>query len=134
MAAAHILIVDDIKDARVLLRLMLSSRGGFAISEAAGGAEALVLARADRPDLIILDYMMPDMDGIDVCQAIRATPETAGIPILMLTARADLGIHEKALAAGANCFMNKPVKPADLAAAVTRLIDETRNARAVSGF
>lgn len=126
MAPAHILIVDDIKDARVLMRLMLSTKGGFTISEATGGEEALQMIRANQPDLVVLDYMMPDMDGIDVCRAMRADPATAGIPVLMLTARTDLGIHEKALNAGATAFMNKPVKPHDLVAEASRLIEEAK--------
>ncbi len=132
MAPAHILIVDDIKDARVLMRLMLSTKGGFTISEATGGAEALAIIRESRPDLVVLDYMMPDMDGIDVCNAMRADPAIADIPVLMLTARTDLGIHEKALNAGATSFMNKPVKPQDLVAEASRLIEAARQIRAGS--
>lgn len=130
MAPAHILIVDDIKDARVLMRLMLSTRGGFTISEATGGAEALTLIRENHPDLVVLDYMMPDMDGIDVCHAMRADAAIADIPVLMLTARTDLGIHEKAVRAGATSFMNKPVKPQDLVTEASRLIEEARQIRA----
>ncbi|MBN2472717.1 MAG: response regulator [Anaerolineae bacterium] len=132
MVPAHILIVDDIKDARVLMRLMLSTKGGFSISEATGGTEALQIVRENHPDLVVLDYMMPDMDGIDVCHAIRADAAIADTPILMLTARTDLGIHEKALDAGATSFMNKPVKPQDLVAEASRLIEEARRIRAGS--
>lgn len=130
MASAHILIVDDIKDARVLMRLMLSTKGGFTISEATGGGDALQQMSEHRPDLVVLDYMMPDMDGIDVCRAMRSDPQMADIPVLMLTARTDLGIHEKALAAGATSFMNKPVKPQELVQEAARLIEEAQRTHA----
>lgn len=130
MTPAHILIVDDIKDARVLMRLMLSTKGGFTISEATGGEDALSQIKQNRPDLVVLDYMMPDMDGIDVCRTMRKDPQLSDIPVLMLTARTDLGIHEKALAAGASSFMNKPVKPQELVSEASRLIEEAQRTRA----
>ncbi|GAB4573240.1 MAG: hypothetical protein Kow0077_14980 [Anaerolineae bacterium] len=127
MAASHVLVVDDIKDARVLMRLMLSTKGGFVVSEASSGREALTAIKENRPDAIVLDYMMPDLDGAEVCRIIRATPEIADVPILVLTARVDPGIQEKVLAAGANSFLPKPVKPDDLVNEVMRLIAQTQH-------
>ena len=87
-------------DARLLLRLILTGKGGCAVLEAASGAEALGQIGSQRPDAVILDYMMPDMDGLEVCRRIRAMPGLEAVPILMLTARPDPPLREKALAAG----------------------------------
>lgn len=118
----HILIVDDLADSRLLLRLILAGKGGYTISEAATGLEALALVTRQKPDAIIIDYMMPDMNGLEVCQRLRAMPGLADLPILMLTAEANPTLREEALAMGVTSFMTKPVIPADLLAEVARLI------------
>lgn len=122
MLTRHILIVDDLADSRVLLRLILAGKGGYATSEAATGAEALALVARQKPDVIITDYMMPDMNGLEICQRLRAVPGLADLPILMLTAQIDPTLREEALAMGVTSFMTKPVIPADLLAEVARLI------------
>lgn len=118
----HILIVDDLADSRLLLRLILAGKGGYTTSEAATGMEALALVTRQKPDAIIIDYMMPDMNGLEVCQRLRAMPGLADLPILMLTAEANPTLREEALAMGVTSFMTKPVIPADLLAEVARLI------------
>ncbi len=118
----HILIVDDLADSRLLLRLILAGKGGYTISEAATGMEALALVTRQKPDAIIIDYMMPDMNGLEVCQRLRAMPGLADLPILMLTAEINPTLREEALAMGVTSFMTKPVIPADLLAEVARLI------------
>lgn len=118
----HILIVDDLADTRMLLRLILAGRGGYVTSEAATGAEALALVARQKPNAIIIDYMMPDMNGLEICQRLRVMPGLADLPILMLTAQINPTLREEALAAGVTSFMNKPVIPADLLAEVARLI------------
>ena len=84
----HIAIVDDHEPARILLRRVLQSLGEFTISEATNGTEAIALARREHPDLILLDLMMPDTDGFQVIEALRADPTTANIPIIAVTAKA----------------------------------------------
>lgn len=124
---ASVLIVDDMADARTMLRLMLSRLGGYRTLEAENGEEALQLAGKYRPDVIVLDYMMPDMNGIEVCQRLRQTPGTTGALILMLTARTDPGTRRTALEAGANQFMHKPVQPRALLDAVQAMLESNNN-------
>ena len=83
----HIAIVDDHEPARILLRRVLQSLGEFTISEASNGAEAIALAQREHPDLILLDLMMPETDGFQVIETLRADPSTAHIPIIAVTAK-----------------------------------------------
>ncbi len=84
----HIAIVDDHEPARILLRRVLQSLGEFTISEASNGTEAIALAKREHPDLILLDLMMPETDGFQVIETLRADPSTAHIPIIAVTAKA----------------------------------------------
>lgn len=88
----RILIVDDEPTIRRLLRVTLMT-AGYEVIEAISGAEALTRAAADQPDAILLDYSMPDMDGIATAEALRATPLTSGIPILLMSAGIRLREH-----------------------------------------
>ncbi|EGL81459.1 response regulator receiver protein, partial [Caldalkalibacillus thermarum TA2.A1] len=97
----HILIVDDEWNMRNLLRIHLT-KAGFQVSEAKNGQEALELLEQQNVDLIILDLMMPDMDGLDVCAKIRQTKQT---PILMLTARTDTKDKVDGLNVGADDYL-----------------------------
>jgi threonine synthase len=80
-------IVDDSPDARRLIRRILQSQGNFTIHEAESGKQALSLVEKEHPDLIILDLMMPEMDGFAVLDALKAKPETAEIPVIVSTAK-----------------------------------------------
>ena len=82
----RVLVVEDEKDVRELLRLNLKG-GGFDVLEAHNGAEGLAIAKAELPSVVILDLMMPEMSGMEVCRALRRNPATSRIPILMLTAK-----------------------------------------------
>ncbi|MBN1964436.1 MAG: response regulator [Anaerolineae bacterium] len=117
-----VLIVDDMTDARIMLRLMLSRLGGYQTLEATNGQEAIQQAAAHRPDVIVLDYMMPDLDGAAVCSQLRQMPSTKDVLILVLTARTDSDTRQKVLQAGANQFMNKPVQPRELLQSVQALL------------
>lgn len=108
-----ILIVDDEPMTRNLLRLMLE-RAGFNILEAEDGLKALEAVAQDRPDLLILDVMMPNMDGITVCETLRAQAETAVLPIILLSARTSPEAVRTGLEAGANVYLGKPVGREDL--------------------
>lgn len=105
-----VLVVDDEPMARTLLRLMLV-RAGFNVSEAEDGYDALEKVRRNPPDIILLDVMMPGMDGFEVCQAIRESQETASLPIIMLSAKTDLDSINKGLMKGANKYLTKPISP-----------------------
>lgn len=108
-----VLIVDDEPMARTLLRLMLV-RAGFHVSEAEDGFDALEKIRKNRPDVILLDVMMPGMDGFAVCEKLRSEAATAELPIIMLSAKTDLDSINKGLRAGATIYLTKPISPEEL--------------------
>ena len=127
----RVLIVDDMADARTLLRLLLTHKGHFTVLEAENGHDALAQARAELPDLVVLDYMMPDLNGVEVCQALRGDPATVHIPIIMLTARTDTRTQQEAGSAEVDVFLTKPIKTEALLAESQRLIG--RDAAAAAG-
>jgi pilus assembly protein CpaE len=112
-----------------MLSLMLQ-RSGHEALVAAGGAEGLEAAAQDPPDLAIVDVMMPEMSGHEVCRQLRARPATVDIPILILTARSQPADREVALQSGATDFLAKPVSPKDLAAKVDELLTGSQDERA----
>ncbi|MCI0396584.1 MAG: response regulator [Chloroflexi bacterium] len=108
-----VLVVDDEPMARTLLRLMLV-RAGFEVREAEDGYDALNKVKSDVPDLMILDVMMPGIDGFAVCEALRGDQKTAGLPIIMLSAKTDVESVNRGLRLGATKYLTKPVSPDDL--------------------
>ena len=104
----HILVVDDEDDILDLLSYNLSKEG-FRISVARDGVEALTAAEADKPDLIVLDIMMPRMDGIEFCRIIRKHASLRMTPVLMLTARSEEEDHVRGLDVGADIYLSKPI-------------------------
>lgn len=119
-----VLIVDDEPMARTLLRLMLV-RAGFNVSEAANGYDALDKVKKVRPDVVLLDVMMPGMDGFAVCASIRDHDDTADLPIIMLSAKTDLDSINKGLQVGATKYLTKPISPEDLTEHVREALDNT---------
>ena len=115
--ATRVLIAEDDESLRALIRLTIDV-GDVEIDEATDGDEALTLARANPPDVALLDWMMPGLDGLEVCRALRADPLTAGAYIVIVTARALPSDREQALAAGADRYIPKPFSPAELLATV----------------
>ena len=116
-----LLIADDDEDILTLVRLRLS-RSGFEIVVARDGEEALRLARERIPDLAVLDWMMPKVSGLDVLRAIRADEATAGIPVVLLTARASEADVQQGLDAGADDYIAKPFSPQELASRVQGIL------------
>ncbi|MGI8551667.1 MAG: response regulator [Dehalococcoidia bacterium] len=114
---AQILIVDDDADVRELLHAALEKQG-YQILEASTGSEALTLAAKRSLDLVLLDVMMPDMDGYTVCRIMRSTPNTQDVPIVMLTGLTDESRIQEAFALGATDFMAKPFAVAQVRARV----------------
>jgi threonine synthase len=90
----RVVVVDDTSEARRLIRRILQSQGDFEISEATNGRDAIELVTRERPDLVILDLMMPEVDGFAVLDALRSRPETANIPVIVATAK-ELTVDEK---------------------------------------
>lgn len=117
-----VLIVDDSPADRALFRTILT-RAGYSVHEASRGREAVARTREVRPHAIVLDVNLPDLDGQDVCRALKAEPDTAGVPVLMLTVR-DNDIDVLAgLEAGADDYVAKDSDPAIVLARVRRLIE-----------
>lgn len=119
--AEKILIVDDDIDSLKLIGLMLQ-RQGYEISAAGAGAQAISKALAEAPDLIILDVMMPDMDGYEVCRRLRSDPTTQVIPIIMFTAKTMVDDKVTGFEAGADDYLTKPTHPAELASRVKAVL------------
>jgi len=117
-----VLIVDDEPMARTLLRLMLV-RVGFNVSEAEDGYDALEKVQQNLPDIILLDVMMPGMDGFSVCEELRQRKETATLPIIMLSAKTDLDSINKGMRIGATKYLTKPISPEDLTRHVKEALD-----------
>src|ERR1700742_1023466 len=108
-----ILVVDDEPDAIELIKFNLKA-AGYEVVTAADGDEALKKARSLLPDLIVLDLMLPEVDGLEVCKILRRDPATAQIPILMLTARAAEMDRVLGLELGADDYVTKPFSPREL--------------------
>src|SRR5215831_5745545 len=114
---SRILIVEDDADIAELVRLYLE-RAGHRAEVIASGDEAVKRVRHDPPDLVVLDVMLPGLDGLTICRAIRAHAATAGIPIIILSARADESDRIHGLELGADDYVTKPFSPKELVARV----------------
>jgi DNA-binding response OmpR family regulator len=125
VANSKILICDDDDMLIELLQHRIGARG-FAVVAARDGGEALRLAKDEQPDAIVLDAMMPVMDGHQVLRQLRADPETAAVPVIMLTARRQERDIVGALELGANDYLVKPFIPDELIARLNRLIGAGR--------
>ncbi|HNV01951.1 MAG TPA: response regulator [Vicinamibacterales bacterium] len=102
-----ILLAEDEPDVQLIARLSLK-KAGFTVVTAGNGVEALERVAAERPDVILLDWMMPDMDGFETCRRLKADPATAGIPVIFLTARVQEAEVARAMALGAAGCIGKP--------------------------
>ncbi|WP_428623189.1 response regulator transcription factor [Sedimenticola sp.] len=118
----HILIVDDEKNIAISVDYLLR-REGFEVSVAHDGEEGLRLIREERPDLILLDIMMPKLDGFQVCETVRQDPALADIRIVMLTAKGRDAEKEKGLALGADAYITKPFSTRELISQVKALLE-----------
>lgn len=121
MARERILVVDDEQDILELIRYNLS-REGYQLDTVLSGEEAIKIARDRHPDLIILDLMLPGIDGLDVCRLLKGESRTAGIPIIMLTAKGEDSDVVTGLELGAEDYMTKPFSPKVLIARVRNIL------------
>lgn len=117
-----VLVVDDESLTRDLLRMMLE-RADFRVMEAEDGVDALEKIREQRPDAVILDVMMPNMDGFAVCQTLRQEAATADLPVLMLSAKTQPEAVEEGMRAGATRYLPKPISYKDLIRHVKEVLD-----------
>ena len=119
--APQILIVDDTLQNRLLAEARLVS-AGYRVQQAASGEEALAAFAANLPDLVLLDVRMPGLDGFDTLERLRALPHGPDVPVVFLTALDDEETHRRALAAGADDFLTKPLRPTELLIRVRSLL------------
>src|SRR5512139_4035438 len=127
-----ILVVDDDLDTLTLIGLTLQRRG-FTVLKAQSGPEALENLHTDLPDLMIVDVMMPHMDGYEVCRAVKADSRTAHLPVVMLTAKAQTASQLEGFRAGAVDYITKPVHPQDLVARIASVLKRAQTAQAEPG-
>ena len=118
-----VLIADDEQNIVISLEFLMK-REGYQVEVANDGEEAVRRIRASRPDLVVLDVMMPKKSGFEVCQEIRSDPEMAGVRILMLTAKGRDTEVAKGLALGADAYMTKPFSTRELVDKVRNLLEQ----------
>ena len=119
-----ILVVDDEEEIRTVMRLTLTI-AGYEVREAENGERALDSLEKNLPDLILLDVLMPGMDGFEVCRRVRANSETAQIPVLILSARTDARSREDGLDAGATKYLTKPISPPELLQHIAEVLEKS---------
>jgi CheY-like chemotaxis protein len=122
LETARVLVADDEDDIRDLVCLAVQRAGGTVIGSVTDGTAALAAARADLPEIAVLDVSMPGATGLEVCAALRGDPRTAGIRILLLSAGASLDDVARGLAAGADAYLAKPFRVAGLVHQVQSLM------------
>jgi two-component system alkaline phosphatase synthesis response regulator PhoP len=120
-----VLVVDDEAPIRLLCRVNLEAEG-MDVLEAADGEQGLELARAEKPDVVLLDVMMPGMDGWQVAERLVEDAETTDIPLVFLTARAELRDRARGLELGGVDYITKPFNPTELATVVEGLLERVR--------
>lgn len=121
----RILVVEDDPDIAELVRRYLE-KAGFSVETLTSGRDALAAVAARPPDLLVLDLMLPHVDGLEICRSVRAHPATAAIPVIMLTARADESERIVGLELGADDYIAKPFSPNELVARVRALLRRAR--------
>lgn len=126
---SHILVVEDENDIAELIAHSLK-RAGHTVDRLGSGHGAVARVKESSPDLIVLDLMLPGMDGLLVCQALRADPATAAVPIIMLTARGEESDRIRGLETGADDYVTKPFSPRELVARVGAVLRRVRPALA----
>ncbi len=118
--AKKVLVVEDDKDILQLVKLYLDNEG-FRTVTAANGVEALKQVKSEHPDLVVLDLMLPEIDGLEVCKKLRVAPQTAKVPIIMLTAKSEESDTVVGLELGADDYVGKPFSPRALVARIKAL-------------
>lgn len=121
VSQAKVLVVDDTEANIKLVRALLKG-AGYEVVTATCGTDALAVAAAENPDLILLDIMMPDLTGFEVCQRLRSAPETGQTPIVFLTALHEMEDHMKALDVGGDDILTKPINKLELLTRVRSLL------------
>ena len=119
----RILVAEDERDIRSMIKFVLE-RNGYEVIEAANGVEALELAKNKSPDAVLLDVMMPEMDGYQVCLNLRSNPDTQNIPVVFLSAKGQVYEIDKGLKSGAIAYIVKPFAPKELVAQLKEIFGQ----------
>jgi DNA-binding response OmpR family regulator len=127
----RILVADDDEGLRQLLRLILA-REGFEVFEAANGEQALALAVAVNPAVILLDVMMPGLDGYDVCRRLKSDRRTGDVPVVFVSAAEDVARRNEMQKLGAAACIQKPIGPRELVARITAVMNRRNGAAPVA--
>jgi len=120
--ALRILLIEDDPDIQRMVQLSLKYQGGHTVSVASGGKEGLAKAEAEQPELILLDVMMPEMDGYETCRRLKANPVTQAIPVVFLSARAQQSEIQKGRDLGAIGYLVKPFDPMSLSSQLEAML------------
>lgn len=124
---ARILVADDDDDIRMLVVMRLQ-HSGHEVIQAANGADAVDACRREQPALVVLDVMMPGLNGLEACRQLKADPTLATMPVILLTARAQAADVDAGMAAGADDYITKPFSPRELAQRIDALLDRASDA------
>ncbi|MEG0797681.1 MAG: response regulator transcription factor [Acidaminococcaceae bacterium] len=124
---AKVLLVDDEENIRMLVRFNLE-KAGYVVVEAADGVTALDAVRTEAPNLVLLDLMLPGLDGLEVCRLLKSKPQTAGLPIIMLTAKSEEIDRVLGLELGADDYLTKPFGQRELVARVKAVLRRSQGA------
>lgn len=127
MARKRILVIEDEESLLSLQTIILGSRG-YEVIGAMDGTVAMEAIQRQLPDLVLLDIMLPGMDGFEICRRIKENPASRGVPVLMLSARKGAADREKGMAAGAAAYITKPFRSSQVLAAVEHLLVPSRSA------
>lgn len=120
-----VLLADDEDDIKLIIQMFLET-SGYEVITAYDGLDAIEKAKETKPDLILMDIMMPVIDGIEVTRQIKSLEETKHIPVVMLTAAAQSAMVERAMKAGASDYISKPFEPENLKNVVDQILDGTK--------
>ena len=123
MEIRKVLLAEDEEDIRKVAQISLQFRGGWDVALATDGEDCLAQAARDRPDLILLDCMMPKLDGYETCRRLKQDPALRGIPVIFLTAKSQESEVRKGLALGAIGYLIKPFNPMSLAAEIREILE-----------
>jgi DNA-binding response OmpR family regulator len=119
--SSKVLVVDDSQLMNQMIRDILEA-SGYEARSALGGEEALTMVDSWKPELILLDVMMPDMDGFEVCRRLRQRDDTRNVPIIMVTAKASIADKQEGFEAGADDYITKPFEPTELKLRLSALL------------
>ena len=128
MQIRKVLLVEDEQDIRKVAQISLQFRGGWTVAVAGDGVEGLAMAVTEMPDVILLDCMMPRMDGYETCRQLKLNPDLQHIPVIFLTAKSQESEIKKGLQLGAVGYLVKPFNPMSLADEIVKILEDCPSA------